>query len=145
MRILVTGVDAQGRSCIVEETAPDVAPFGAGGISVTVAAETASCPPPPRPPGHGELVPIVRGPGIARWSFVDFPPEVTTPFHHTDSVDYDVILDGWVDLILDDGAHRLVRGDAVVMNGVDHGWATGDEGCRMSVVVIGTPPLESPG
>jgi hypothetical protein len=29
-----------------------------------------------------------------------------------------------------------------VMNGVDHGWATHEEGCRMSVVVVGTPPRE---
>jgi quercetin dioxygenase-like cupin family protein len=141
MRIVVTGVDDQGRSCVVEERTPDDAPSAAG-ITVTLAAETASCPPPPRPPGRGELVPIVRGPGIARWSFVEFPPHATAPMHHTDSVDFDVILEGSVDVVLDDGAHRLATGDAVVMNGVDHGWATHDEPCRMSVVVIGTPPLE---
>jgi quercetin dioxygenase-like cupin family protein len=141
MRVLVTGVDDQGRSCIVEERAGSDAPFE-GGINVSVAAETESSPPPPRPPGHAELIPIVRGPGIARWSFVEFPPGTTTPFHHTDSVDFDVILDGSVDLVLDDGAHRLERGDAVVVKGVDHGWAAHDEGCRMSVVVIGTPPPE---
>jgi hypothetical protein len=109
---------------------------------VTVAAETESCPPPPRPPGRGDRLEIVSGPGIARWSFVEFPPDVTTPFHHTDSVDFDVILDGRVDLVLDDGVHPLGVGDAVVMNGVDHGWTTHDEGCRMSVVVVGTPPPE---
>ena len=141
MRILVTGIDGDGRSCVVEERTGNDAPF-AGGITVTVAAETQSSPPPPRPPGHGELVPIVRGPGIARWSFVEFPPGVSAPLHHTDSVDFDLILEGRVDLILDDGVHPLASGDAVVMNGVDHGWATHDEGCRMSVVVIGTPPPE---
>ena len=41
MRILVTGVDDQGRSCVVEETTPDGEPFGEG-IIVTVAAETRS-------------------------------------------------------------------------------------------------------
>jgi len=141
VRILVTGVDTDGRSCVVEERAGDDAPF-TGGITVTVAAETASSPPPPRPAGRAELIPIVRGPGIARWSFVEFPDGLTTAFHHTDSVDFDVILDGSVDLLLDDGAHALHRGDAVVVNGVDHGWETHDEGCRMSVVVIGTPPPE---
>ena len=141
MRILVTGDDENGRSCIVEERTGTDAPFE-GGIAVTVAAETASSPPPPRPPGWAELVPIIRGPGIARWSFVDFPPHATTPIHHTDSVDFDVILEGSVELVLDDGPHRLGPGDAVVMNGVDHGWTTRVESCRMSVVVIGTPPLE---
>jgi quercetin dioxygenase-like cupin family protein len=141
MRILVTGVDDQGRSCVVEERTPGDPPSAAG-ITVAHVAETASSPPPPRPPGRGELVPIIRGPGIARWSFVEFPPRAATPFHHTDSVDFDVILDGSVDLVLDDGPHRLETGDAVVVNGVDHGWVTHDEACRMSVVVIGTPPLE---
>jgi quercetin dioxygenase-like cupin family protein len=140
MRILVTGVDEHGRSCVIEERVPNDPPSAAG-ITVSHAAETASNPPPPRPPGRGELVPIVRGPGIARWSFVEFPAHATAPLHHTDSVDFDLILDGSVDLVLDDGTHRLHTGDAVVMNGVDHGWATHDEACRMSVVVIGTPPL----
>ena len=141
MRVLITGVDDHGRSCIVEERTGDDAPF-TGGITVTVAAETESSPPPPRPPGHAELIPIVRGPGIARWSFVEFPAGLTTAMHHTDSVDFDVILDGHVDLVLDDGAHTLRAGDAVVVNGVDHAWTTHGEGCRMSVVVIGTPPRE---
>jgi len=141
MRILVTGVDEHGRSCIVEDRTPDDPPSAAG-ITVSYAAETASSPPPPRPPGHGDLVPIVRGPGIARWSFVEFPPGTIAPMHHTDSVDFDVILEGSVDIVLDDGPHRLERGDGVVVNGVDHGWATHDGPCRMSVVVVGTPPLE---
>jgi uncharacterized cupin superfamily protein len=62
--------------------------------------------------------------------------------HHTDSVDFNVILEGSVDVILDDGPHRLEKGDAVVLNGVGNCWQTGDSDCRMSVVVIATPPLE---
>jgi hypothetical protein len=30
----------------------------------------------------------------------------------------------------------------VVLNGVDHGWQTEESACRMSVVVIATPPLD---
>jgi hypothetical protein len=141
MRILITGVDDDGRSCVVEERTPDDPPSPSG-ITVTLAAETPSSPPPPRPPGHGDLVPIVRGPGIARWSFVEFAAHSTAGLHHTDSVDFDVILEGSVDIVLEDGPHRLEVGDAVVVNGVDHGWVTHDEACRMSVVVIGTPPRE---
>ena len=141
MRILITGVDAQGRSCVVEETSPSV-PHESGRASVIVAAETESSPPPPRPPGHGDLLPIIRTPGLVRWSFVEFPARLATPLHHTDSVDFDVVLEGSVDLILDDGAHRLRPGDGVVVNGVDHSWETHEEACRMSVVVIATPPLE---
>jgi uncharacterized cupin superfamily protein len=67
---------------------------------------------------------------------------VTTQIHHTDSLDFDVVLEGSVDLVLEDGAHRLGPGDGAVIRGVDHGWETHQEGCRMSVVVIATTPLE---
>jgi quercetin dioxygenase-like cupin family protein len=97
---------------------------------------------PDGPPGRGDLQRVTVTPGNARWSFIEFPPGCTTAFHHTDSLDFDVVIDGSVDLILDDGAHRLGPGDGVVVKGVDHSWATHEEGCRMSVVVIGTPPLE---
>jgi quercetin dioxygenase-like cupin family protein len=142
MRVLITGVDGHGRSCVLEEMTPSGEAFQSAGITVAVAAQTDSCPPPPRPPGHAELVSLEREPGLARWSFVQFPPRATTPFHHTDTVDFDVVLEGSVDLLLDDGPHRLGPGDGAVVKGVDHGWATHDDGCRMSVVVIGTPPLE---
>jgi quercetin dioxygenase-like cupin family protein len=142
MRVLITGVDDQGRSCVVEERTPSVQPYESGGISVAVAAATESCPPQARPPGRGDLLSVVATPGTARWSFIEFPPRVTTPLHHTDSVDFDVVLEGGVDVILDDGPNRLGPGDGVVINGVDHRWETHEEGCRMSVVVIATPPLD---
>ena len=138
MRVLVTGVDDEGRSCVVEEASAPTRAFGATGIAVSTLAGTDASPPAPGPPGRSEHIDIIGQPGLARWSLVDFPPNATTPFHHTDSVDYDVVLDGRVELVLDDGAHPLGPGDGVVVNGVDHAWTTGDEGCRMSVVVIGT-------
>jgi quercetin dioxygenase-like cupin family protein len=141
MRVLITGVDDHGRSCVVEERTPSVQAFESGGITVAAAAATESCPPPVRPPGRGDLLEVAATPGTARWSFIGFPPGATTPFHHTDSVDFDVVLEGSVDVILDDGRHRLRPGDGVVINGVDHRWETHEEGCQMSVVVIATPPL----
>ena len=68
------------------------------------------------------------------------PPGVATHTHHTDSMDFDVVLEGSVLLVLDDGPHRLEAGDGVVLTGVDHHWRAEEEGCRMSVVVIATPP-----
>ena len=132
MRILITGVDDQGRSYVVEERMPSGQPYESGGITVAVAAASESFAPPSRPPGRGEHLSVVATPGTARWTFIDFPPGVASPFHHTDSLDFDVVLD--------DGPHRLGPGDGVVINGVDHGWETHDQTCRMSVVVIATPP-----
>lgn len=54
-------------------------------------------------------------------------------------------LEGSINLLLDDGPHRLGPGDSAVVNGVDHGRQTEESGCRMSVVVIATPPLDRRG
>ena len=142
MRLLITGVSDDGRSCVVEDRTPSEVPFEEGGIIVVQAAKTTSSPPPPRPPGQGHLVKVGATPGTAGWNFIKFPPRTTTGLHHTDSIDFDVVLEGSVDLILGDGPHRLGPGDAVVLNGVDHGWQTEESACRMSVVVIATPPLD---
>jgi quercetin dioxygenase-like cupin family protein len=88
------------------------------------------------------MVPGVATPGIAQWHFIEFPAHTRTAMHHTDSIDFDVVLEGSIEIVLDDGAHRLAPGDGVVINGVDHGWQTEGSTCRLSVVLIATPPLE---
>lgn len=71
---------------------------------------------------------------------VEYGPHAETPIHHTDTLDLETVLDGSVDLILGDGAHQLVAGDMVVMTGVDHSWKAGPQGCRLSAILVGTPP-----
>jgi hypothetical protein len=73
---------------------------------------------------------------ITRWD----PEGEGTAFHQTDSIDFDLVVEGSIELRLDDGDHSLVAGDCVVVTGVGHAWRAGPEGCVMSVVVIGTPP-----
>jgi quercetin dioxygenase-like cupin family protein len=77
-------------------------------------------------------------PGIVRWLALEWEAGTTVPFHHTDSVDYAFVFEGSVELMLDDGPHQLGPGDFVVLNGVDHAWKAGPDGCRMSSVTIGT-------
>jgi quercetin dioxygenase-like cupin family protein len=139
MRRLITGVDAAGRSCIIRETefaTPATAP------PMELIHQTESVPPPARPAGSGEQHDLGVPPGIARWIFVQFQPGQRSRVHHTDTIDFDTIIAGQVDLLLDDGAHRLGPGDCVVVNGVDHAWQAGPDGCTSSVVVIGTPPRD---
>ena len=58
--------------------------------------------------------------------------------HHTDTVDFDLVLEGTVELLLDDGAHLLSSGDHAVVTGVDHAWRAGSEGCVLSAVALGS-------
>jgi quercetin dioxygenase-like cupin family protein len=77
---------------------------------------------------------------LARWFVVEYQPNIELPVHHTDTLDFDVVLAGSVELTLDDGPHSLEAGDCVVVTGVDHGWRAGPEGCRLSVLALGTAP-----
>jgi uncharacterized cupin superfamily protein len=71
---------------------------------------------------------------------VQFQPGQQSRVHHTDTIDFDTILFGDVDILLDDGPHHLEPGDCVLVPGVDHAWQAGPHGCTSSVVVIGTQP-----
>ena len=135
----MTGVDEAGRSCIVEETELEFA-AALPGIAAAGLFETSQSPPPSRPPGQGEFLDLGVQPGLVRWMVLEFEPEHGFGMHHTDTVDFDTVLSGSIELTLDDGVHRLTPGDCVVMNGVDHAWHAGPDGCRLSVMLFGTTP-----
>ncbi|MGE0878355.1 MAG: cupin domain-containing protein [Acidimicrobiia bacterium] len=135
MRYLITGVDAAGRSCVVEEKVFDHA---VDAVTVVPFFATSAAPPPPRPDGTGESLDLGVAPGMAQWMIVQWGPNATTAFHHTDTVDFDTCLSGRLWIILHDGEHLLEPGDCVLVNGVDHGWRTGDERATSGVVLLGS-------
>ncbi|KAJ5756977.1 uncharacterized protein N7511_007159 [Penicillium nucicola] len=54
---------------------------------------------------------------------VDMPPAALSPMHRTVSLDYGVVLEGEVELLLDSGEVRLLkRGDVAVQRGTNHAW-----------------------
>ena len=135
----MTGVDTSGRSCVVEER--EVA-FGGvvPGVGVDTMFDTHESPPSPRPAGHSDMLDLGVAPGLAHWIVVEYEPGAVFPMHHTDTIDFDIVLAGTMELTLDDGVHPLAPGDCVVMTGVDHAWAAGPDGCTLSVIALGTPP-----
>jgi quercetin dioxygenase-like cupin family protein len=141
IRVLVTGVDAAGKSCVVSE---DYVTMDANaehpGFWFAGLFQTPSAPPPTRPDGHGEYLETELAAGLVRWQVIDYGPSLGYPMHHTDTVDIDIVLQGSIELTLDDGTHLLETGDGVIINGVDHAWKSGPDGCRLSVTFIGTPP-----
>jgi quercetin dioxygenase-like cupin family protein len=113
------------------------------GLPGFVAAQifaTRECPPTVDPVRHGDHHDVRVEPGLVRWTVFRFGPEFAYPMHHTDTVDFDIVLEGSVEIVLDDGAHLLGPGDSVVVTGVDHGWKAGPEGFVMSVAVHGAEP-----
>jgi hypothetical protein len=137
---LVTGTDTDGRSYVVEEL--DVGPtLASPDFERHEIYRSPSMPPPPRPQGHGEEFPMGIEPGQMLWYLTWMGPGVVdVPFHHTDTVDIGLVLDGSIELILADGAHLLRAGDSFVVNGDDHSWLVGPDGCRLCSASIGTHP-----
>lgn len=61
-----------------------------------------------------------------------------TAMHKTDTVDYEVILSGKVDLELDGVRTTVKAGDCVVMGGIMHAWHNPyDEPCIMAITIVG--------
>lgn len=135
MRLIVTGVK-DGRSCVVREV--DLA-GGGGAFAATPMMDLALAELPPRPVGRGAYADLHVPPGRMSWLRVHFGPGEEHPFHYTDTIDCHTIVEGSMALLLDDGAHELNAGDCAVVNGVDHGWRVGPQGCTSSLLLFGTP------
>lgn len=65
--------------------------------------------------------------------------------HRTDSLDYAVVLEGEIWMIMDDGECLLRAGDVIVQRATTHAWSNRtDRRCRIAFVLLGTPPLSAP-
>jgi mannose-6-phosphate isomerase-like protein (cupin superfamily) len=57
--------------------------------------------------------------------------------HRTESVDYGIVLEGAMTLVLDDGEVALAQGDIVIQRGTNHAWANRSGAvCRMLFVLL---------
>ena len=61
--------------------------------------------------------------------------------HRTDTVDYGIVLEGEVWLVVDDGETRLSPGDVVIQRGTNHAWSNRtDAVARMAFVLLDGVP-----
>ena len=57
--------------------------------------------------------------------------------HRTRSVDYAVVMEGEIDMLLDDSEVHLAAGDVLVQQGTNHAWVNrGSRSCRIAFVLI---------
>lgn len=85
-----------------------------------------------------ENKPGITIPGGTVLRFVDMLPGALSPMHRTVSLDYGVVLEGEVELVLDSGETRLMkRGDVAIQRGTNHAWrnASKTSGARMMYVL----------
>jgi quercetin dioxygenase-like cupin family protein len=138
MRLIHTGLNADGRSCVTREDLLD--PARARLQELYAVAPGSSSP----PPGSGAALALEVPPGAVRWMLVRWAPGFHYGIHHTDTIDLHLVLEGGADLLLDDESVRLRPGDAVAITGVDHGWQAGPHGCTIALLLVGTTPHSGP-
>ena len=57
--------------------------------------------------------------------------------HKTETVDYAIVLEGEIVLLLDDDDVPLKAGDVVIQRGTNHCWVNrSDKPCRMAYILI---------
>lgn len=62
--------------------------------------------------------------------------------HKTRSIDFAVVMDGEIDMMLDDSEVHLKQGDVLVQRGTIHAWANrGTKPCRMAFVLVDAKEL----
>lgn len=57
--------------------------------------------------------------------------------HRTESVDYGIVIEGEMTLVLDDGEVLLKQGSVVIQRGTNHAWANrSGKPCRMLFILV---------
>jgi uncharacterized cupin superfamily protein len=57
--------------------------------------------------------------------------------HRTRTVDYAIVMDGEIDMLLDDSEIHLKAGDVLIQQGTNHAWVNrGTSPCRIAFVLI---------
>ncbi|KEF60690.1 uncharacterized protein A1O9_02251 [Exophiala aquamarina CBS 119918] len=70
---------------------------------------------------------------------IDFPPGYTTPMHCSMTLNYNFVIEGEVEVILDSGeTRRLSPGDSLVQRAINHAWRniSETEWARITAVVL---------
>jgi len=72
---------------------------------------------------------------------VDMLPGKESPMHRTNSIDYGIVLDGEIELELDDGAKKTIgQGGIIIQRGTNHLWRNKtDKVCRIAFILIEAP------
>jgi len=140
-RRVVTGHDQDGVSVFLQDGPPPVvrtAPDGAlfyeiWGTDATPAPVSAAEPDPTE-----RSLTVPPAPGGTKIRINEFPPGVVSPIHRTQSVDYGIVLDGEVVLVLENNSEAtLGPGDVVVQRGTVHRWENRtNRTARMAFVLV---------
>ena len=77
-----------------------------------------------------------------RFAVITFPPGNPGRMHRTETIDYVIVMQGELDMDMDDSTVKLKAGDVMVQRGTNHAWANrSDKRARVAFVLIDAQPL----
>ncbi|MBX9757647.1 MAG: cupin domain-containing protein [Beijerinckiaceae bacterium] len=165
-RRVVTGHDDSGKAVLVEDGfAPNVKVRKAGNLTSTLVwvtdetpalldsdadpslRETGVAPPPDGsilrivdfPPAHeaGEVDNAAMLSEMGLSAHPDAPGPRHASMHRTRSIDYAIVMEGEIDMLLDDSEVHLKAGDVLIQKATNHAWVNRtNANCRIAFVLI---------
>jgi quercetin dioxygenase-like cupin family protein len=139
-RRVVTGHDETGKSVFLSDGAPPVTRTAPDGASFHELWSTPAAPAPlaaDEPDPAAGRVTVPPPPHGTKIRINSFPPGVESPVHRTESVDYGIVIEGEMVLVLDDTETVLRSGDVAIQRGTSHRWENrGDQTARMVFVLV---------
>ncbi|EXJ59417.1 uncharacterized protein A1O5_12298 [Cladophialophora psammophila CBS 110553] len=77
---------------------------------------------------------------------VDFPPGYTSPMHQTISINYNVVVEGQLEVVLDSGESRILnRGDSIVQRAINHAWRNTSDTAWARLAAFAAPAADDSG
>jgi quercetin dioxygenase-like cupin family protein len=147
IRRIVTGHDAQHVAKVLLDAPASNAKYPAPGTISTLIWSTDGAP--AKVPVGTDIedmgarilgtAPPARG---TRFAVIDFPPGNTPHMHRTETVDYVIVLEGEIEMDMDDSTVKMRAGDIMVQRGTNHAWANRSKArARLAFVLIDAEPI----
>jgi quercetin dioxygenase-like cupin family protein len=143
VRRVVTGHNDEGKSVVkMDDTAPTkLIPNGDGTNLLVWSTEAVPANNNDERDGRDlqTMITIENGSVIR---IIDLLPGKESPMHRTNSIDYGIVLDGEIEMELEDGSKTTVSaGSVIVQRGTNHLWRnTTDKPVRVAFVLIEAAP-----
>lgn len=142
LRRVVTGINADGKSCVTIDgpLAPLGSSAGLAWLTEAIPVDNSGSADCPHLPFSFDLIHA----GGSVCMVHEYRKGEGEFWHATDTIDYIVMLSGEVVLQLESGAVRLRAGDFLVDRGVSHSWCNDrDEPARAMIVMVPARPVGS--
>jgi len=80
--------------------------------------------------------------GGTRCCVIDFPPGNHPHMHRTETIDYVFVIEGEIEMDMDNSTVKLKQGDVLIQRGTNHAWANrSNKPARVAFVLVDGQPL----